>query len=51
MGLLNLLEDRPHSSVISLNAFSKDTKTYAISSGLLTILNRDILTPCSFPSL
>jgi hypothetical protein len=51
MGLLNLLEDRPHSTVISIKTYTKDSKSYGISSGSLTVVNRDILTPSPFLSL
>jgi hypothetical protein len=53
--LLNLLQDIPHNTTISIQAYTKDGSNiyYGISSGSLQVINRDILTsgPFSFISI
>ena len=43
--LVNLLEDKPHSTVFSVRVYTKDaSKSYGISAGALEVVNRDYLT-------
>jgi hypothetical protein len=49
---MNLLEDFPHSTKISISAYTKDGgSTYAISTGTVTITGKDILKPAPFSAL
>ena len=43
---MNLLEDKPHSTVFSIRVYAKDaSKSYGISAGALEIVNNNYLTP------
>ena len=46
---MNLLEDLPHSTKISISAYTKDgPSTYGISTGTVTITGKDILKPAPY---
>ncbi len=50
--LMNLLEDFPHSTKITISAYTKDgASTYAISTGTVTITGMDILSPSPYSAL